>query len=133
MKLPSKRDSVPPRHLCQQMKVLVLRMKGLLLVVSVPTHNSCLQRENDFSPVGSQWVYKMLYRVGPTPRSKWPTQEELNSIFVELLFIAFIGQFLSYLSIGLLLVHIDDPFCFSVGFVCISCFFPYLLILFVTK
>lgn len=44
-----------------------------------------LQRERQFSPVESHWIYKPYLRKDrPHPKSRWPPQDELRVIFVSL-------------------------------------------------
>lgn len=107
MKLLNKRDSVSPRHLCQQMKVLVLIMKGLHLAVSVPTPNTCLQRENYFP----QWSLNGYIKCS-TEQDLCPgvsDQLKRNSIVFLQKFCFIVLSLDSFCLTGPLLVHVDDP------------------------
>lgn len=108
MKLLNIRDSVSPRHLCQQMKVLImLIMKGLQLAVSVPTPNTCLQRENYFP----QWSFNEYIKCS-TEQDLCPgvsDQLKRSSIVFLQKFCFIVLSLGSFCLTGPLLVHIDDP------------------------
>lgn len=44
------------------------------------------QRDSHFSPVKCHWEYQPHSRAGPMPSTNWPTQNELNDVFVDSLF-----------------------------------------------
>lgn len=98
--------------------------------------NKFLQRQHYFSSVESHWVYKTDLRMVYMPRSRWPTQNEHNDIFVDwflvhtfwfwIIFIYF------YLNLTLLLfLYYGFRFCaFNSLCVCVLCFYFFFLFLF---
>lgn len=60
--------------------------------------DTCLQRTTYFSAVESNWLYKSHLRAGPMPRQGLPTQNELNDIFIVLIFLSHLTLFEHFLS-----------------------------------
>lgn len=71
------------------------------------------QRGSQFSPLNPHWVYQywIYYSRNPMSQSSWPTQNELNHIFISFCLVL---AFLSYWSF-------DCSFSFLFCDFCISC------------
>lgn len=76
------------------------------------------QRENQFPPMESHWVYEPQSRADPMVESNWSAQKESKGIFVDFLFnfALFLAFLKSYCSLP---VCFDFHFCIFMVFVCL--------------